>query len=173
MYKEKAMLVEAQKAGQIMHEKQLAFLIDPGILTGQAQIIIPHNAAFQTKDLDTYDSDYHDLLTAQAVLMDNISNYGFDIILEATVQDTNFQAQQDSMILCVIKQMSKQMINHVNNWEKANKENNESITVELEGYKESVKTFEQYLNIDLSSREKMINSQMDDMIKEMLALKEK
>ncbi|GJX46466.1 hypothetical protein Tco_0271656 [Tanacetum coccineum] len=57
--------------------------------------------------------------------------------------------------------------------EKANKEqNNESVTAELERYKERVKTFEQRLNIDLSSREKMIDSQMDDMIKEKLALKE-
>ncbi|GJV77494.1 retrovirus-related pol polyprotein from transposon TNT 1-94 [Tanacetum coccineum] len=65
------------------------------------------------------------------------------------------------------------MINHVNNWEKANKEqNNESITADLERYKERVKTFEQHLNIDLSSREKMIDSQMDDMIWEKLALKE-
>ncbi|GJS08865.1 hypothetical protein Tco_0365661 [Tanacetum coccineum] len=47
------------------------------------------------------------------------------------------EAQQDSMILSVIEQMSEQMINHVNNWEKANKEqNNESITAELERYKE-------------------------------------
>nr|GEX27602.1 ribonuclease H-like domain-containing protein [Tanacetum cinerariifolium] len=58
--------------------------------------------------------------------------------------------------------------------EKANKEqNHESITVELERYKERVKTFEQHFNIDLSSREKMIDSQMDDMIKEKLSLKEK
>ncbi|GJU83780.1 retrovirus-related pol polyprotein from transposon TNT 1-94 [Tanacetum coccineum] len=69
--------------------------------------------------------------------------------------------------------MSEQMINHVNNWEKANKEqNSESVTAELERYKEQVKTFEQHLNIDLSSHEKMIDSQMDDMIKEKLALKE-
>ncbi|GJY61216.1 retrovirus-related pol polyprotein from transposon TNT 1-94 [Tanacetum coccineum] len=191
-YKEKAMLVEAQ----------------------------------EIEDLDTYDSDYDDLSTAQAVLMANISNYGSDIISEvpnsdtylndmdnqsvyaehnfeqtpvmnftdseissdsniipysqylqetqqATVQDTHSQAQQDLMILSVIEQMSKQMINHVNNWEKANKEqNNESITTELEIYKERVKTFEQRLNIDLTSREKMIDSQMDDMIREKLALKE-
>ncbi|GJS34720.1 hypothetical protein Tco_0533102 [Tanacetum coccineum] len=70
---------------------------------------------------------------------------------QATVQDTNLQAQQDSMILSVIEQISEQMINHVNNWENANKEqNNESITVELKRYKERVKTFEQRLNIDLS-----------------------
>nr|GEU78928.1 hypothetical protein [Tanacetum cinerariifolium] len=57
--------------------------------------------------------------------------------------------------------------------EKANKDkNNELVTTELERYKERVKTFKQRLNIDLSSREKMIDSQMDDMIKEKLALKE-
>ncbi|GJS15905.1 hypothetical protein Tco_0410377 [Tanacetum coccineum] len=57
--------------------------------------------------------------------------------------------------------------------EKANKEqNNETITVELERYKERVNFFEQRLNIDLSSREKIIDSQMDDMIREKLALKE-
>ncbi|GJV64514.1 putative ribonuclease H-like domain-containing protein, partial [Tanacetum coccineum] len=76
---------------------------------------------------------------------------------QANVQDTNLQAQQDLMILYVIEQVSKQMINHVNNWEKANKEqNSELVTAELERYKERVKTFEQRLNIDLSSREKMI-----------------
>ncbi|GKE97300.1 hypothetical protein Tco_0020651, partial [Tanacetum coccineum] len=57
--------------------------------------------------------------------------------------------------------------------EKANQEkNNESLTSELERYKEHVKTFEQRLNVDLSKREKMIDSQMDDMIKEKLALKQ-
>nr|GEW26230.1 hypothetical protein [Tanacetum cinerariifolium] len=80
-----------------------------------------------------------DVLNAKAILMDNISNYGSDIISE----------------------------------EKANKEqNSESVTAELERYKERVKTFKQHLNIDLSSREKMIDSLIDDMIKEKLALKE-
>nr|GEY90109.1 hypothetical protein [Tanacetum cinerariifolium] len=138
-YKEKAMLAEAWEAGQILDEEQLAFLADPGIPAGQAQIIIPHNVAFQTEDLDTYYSDCDDLLNAQAVLMANISNYGSDVTSE----------------------------------EKANNEqNNKSITAELEIYKERVKTFER-LNIDLSSHEKMIDSQMDDFIKEKLALKEK
>ncbi|GJW47550.1 hypothetical protein Tco_0079196 [Tanacetum coccineum] len=51
------------------------------------------------------------------------------------------------------------------------KKNNESLTAELERYKERVKTFKQCLNIDLSTRENMIDSQIDDMIKEKLALK--
>ncbi|GKB58752.1 hypothetical protein Tco_0914938 [Tanacetum coccineum] len=162
---EKAMLAEAHEAGKILDEEQLAFLADPGIPASQAPTVIPHNAAFQTEDLNTYDSDCDDLSNAQVVLMDNISNYDNEIssdsniipysqylqeTQQATVQDTNLQAQQDSMILSVIEQMSEQMINHVNNWEKANKEqNNESITTELERYKERVKTFEQRLNIDL------------------------
>nr|GEU57607.1 hypothetical protein [Tanacetum cinerariifolium] len=35
-----------------------------------------------TEDLDTYDFDCDDLLNAQAVLMANISNYGYDVISE-------------------------------------------------------------------------------------------
>ncbi|GKF19145.1 integrase, catalytic region, zinc finger, CCHC-type containing protein, partial [Tanacetum coccineum] len=79
-YKEKSMLAEAQEAGQILDEEQLAFLADPRIPTDQVQIIIPHNVAFQTEDLDIYDSDCDGLLTEQAILMANISNYGSDII---------------------------------------------------------------------------------------------
>nr|GEW37604.1 hypothetical protein [Tanacetum cinerariifolium] len=63
-YKEKTMLAEAQEAGQMLDGEQLAFLVDLGIPSSQAQKIIPHNAAFQTKNLDTYDSDCDDLSTA-------------------------------------------------------------------------------------------------------------
>nr|GEW66831.1 hypothetical protein [Tanacetum cinerariifolium] len=143
-----------------------------------AQKTIPNIVAFQTEDLDAYDYDCDDVSNAKAVLMANLSNYGSDVILEqetqpAAVQDTNLYAQQDSMKLYVIQQMLEQMIDHVNNWEKANQEkNNESLTAELERYKERIKTFEQRLNIDLSTREKMIDSKVDDMIKEKLALKQ-
>ncbi|GJS67082.1 hypothetical protein Tco_0681646 [Tanacetum coccineum] len=79
----KAMLVEAQKSGQILDEEQLSFLVDPGIPDGQAaQTTIPNNAAFQTEDLDAYDFDCDDVLNAKAVLMANLSNYGSDAISE-------------------------------------------------------------------------------------------
>nr|GEY36275.1 hypothetical protein [Tanacetum cinerariifolium] len=87
-YKEKAILAEAQEAGQILDEEQLTFLADPRILAGQAQTIIPHNAAFQTEDLDTYDSDCDDLSNAQVVLMANISNYDSDVISEVPNSET-------------------------------------------------------------------------------------
>ncbi|GJS71611.1 hypothetical protein Tco_0704452 [Tanacetum coccineum] len=99
----------------------------------------------RTEDLDAYDSDCDDVSIAQAVLMANLSNYGSNVISEVpysepyhhdmdnqTVKDTNLYAQQDSMILSVIEYMFEQMINHVNNWKKANQEkNNESLTAEL------------------------------------------
>ncbi|GJV29323.1 retrovirus-related pol polyprotein from transposon TNT 1-94 [Tanacetum coccineum] len=148
-YKEKAMLAEAQEAGQILDEEQLAFLADPG-----------------TEDLDTYDSDCDDLSNAQAVLMDNISSYGFDIISKVPHSETYLNDMENQDVQAV------QDFEHIP-VEKANKKhNNKSVTAELERYKERVKTFEQRLNVDLSSREKMIDSQMDDMIREKLALKE-
>ncbi|GKC56731.1 hypothetical protein Tco_1084329 [Tanacetum coccineum] len=123
--------------GNALSLSDQGMLHDPGILASQAQTVIPHNAAFHTDDLDTYDSDCDDLSNAQAVLMANISNYGSDVILElwiftdneissdsniipysqylpetqhATVQDTNLQAQQDSMILSVIEQIIKESL---------------------------------------------------------------
>nr|GEZ41684.1 hypothetical protein [Tanacetum cinerariifolium] len=82
-YKDKAMLAEAQEAGQILDEEQIAFLADLEVPDDQTvQTIIPNNAAFQTEDLDTYDSDCDDISNEKAVLMANISNYGSDIISE-------------------------------------------------------------------------------------------
>ncbi|GJU79969.1 retrovirus-related pol polyprotein from transposon TNT 1-94 [Tanacetum coccineum] len=75
--KDKVLLVQAQANGQILHEKELAFLVDPGSAEGQAtQTIITHNAAYQVNDLDAYDSDCGELNTAKVALMANLSHYG-------------------------------------------------------------------------------------------------
>ncbi|GKC39614.1 hypothetical protein Tco_1051998 [Tanacetum coccineum] len=123
----------------------------------------PLTSCFQTEDLDIdfEQSPVMDFTDNEISSDSNIIPYSqyLQETQQATIQDTNLQAQQDLMILSVIEQMSEQMINHVNNWEKANKEQkNESITAELERYKERVKTFEQRLNIDLSTCKKMIDS---------------
>ncbi|GJR33847.1 hypothetical protein Tco_1209531 [Tanacetum coccineum] len=83
-YKEKLMLVESQEAGQILDEEQLAFIVDPGIAKVQvAQQIIPQNSAFQTKDLDAYDSDCNDISSAKAVLMANLLSCNSDVLSES------------------------------------------------------------------------------------------
>ncbi|GJW58914.1 hypothetical protein Tco_0105645 [Tanacetum coccineum] len=75
------------------------------------------------------------------------------------------------MIMSVIEQMSNQVAK-CNAEYKENQIINESLTAELERYKERIKTFKQRPNVDLSSREKLIDSQMDDMIRDILALKQ-
>nr|GEX11561.1 hypothetical protein [Tanacetum cinerariifolium] len=98
-YKDKAMLVEAQEAGQILDEEQLAFLAYPRVPDGQAvQTIIPNNAAFQTNDLDTYDSDYNDVLNEKAVLMSNISNYSSDVISEVPHSETYLNDMENQSV---------------------------------------------------------------------------
>ncbi|GJS15835.1 hypothetical protein Tco_0410307 [Tanacetum coccineum] len=80
----------------------------------------------------------------------------------AVVQDTNSSAQQDAMILSVFEQLS----NQVTNCNKVNKDNliaNESLSTELEKYKERVKLIEERQNMDLSTQEKLI---MDDIIRD-------
>ncbi|GJR86818.1 hypothetical protein Tco_0210829 [Tanacetum coccineum] len=140
----------------------------------------PRNAAwFKEKDLETYDSDCDDVSNAKAVLMVNLSNYGSDVILEVphfepyhTDTDNQSVHAMQSFEQTPVVDFADNEIMSDSNIEKANQEkNNESLTDKLERYKERVKTFEQRLNLDLRTREKMIDSQMDDMIKEKLALK--
>ncbi|GKD32354.1 hypothetical protein Tco_1247863, partial [Tanacetum coccineum] len=76
--------------GQILDEGKLAFLADPRILDGKAaKTTIRNTVAFQTEDLDTYDSDCDDVSNAKAVLMANLSNYGSDVILEVPHSEPN------------------------------------------------------------------------------------
>ncbi|GJY75832.1 putative ribonuclease H-like domain-containing protein [Tanacetum coccineum] len=98
-YKDKAILAEAQEAIQILDEEQLAFLADLGVPDGQVvQTIIPNNAAFQTEDLDTYDSDCDDVSNAKAVLKANISNYGSDIISEVPHSETYLNDMENQSV---------------------------------------------------------------------------
>nr|GFA74181.1 hypothetical protein [Tanacetum cinerariifolium] len=165
------------KCYKCQDEEQFAFLTDRGVSDGQAvRTIIPNNVAFQTKDLDTYDSDYNDISNANTVLMANIFNNGSDVISEVPHSKTYLNDMENQGVQAMQGFEQPPVVDFTDNEihsEKANKEqNNESLTAELERYKEKVKTFEQHLNIDLSSRGKMIDSQMNDIIKEKLALKE-
>nr|GEX71937.1 TALE protein [Tanacetum cinerariifolium] len=95
-FKEKLMLVEAHKSGQVLDEEQLAFLADPGITDcHDVQPISIHNAAFQIDDLDAYDSDCDDISSAKAILMANLASYGSDILSEVPQPDTY---QNDNML---------------------------------------------------------------------------
>ncbi|GKB51274.1 retrovirus-related pol polyprotein from transposon TNT 1-94, partial [Tanacetum coccineum] len=164
-FREKVLLVEAQENGKVLTEEELEFLADSGIAKGPvSQSVITHNAAYQVDDLDAYDSDCDEISTGKAVLMANLSSYGSDVLTE----DTNSSTQQDTMILYVFKQLIEQ----VTNCNKVNKDNlmdNESLSAEIERYKERVKLLEERQNVDLSTREKLI---IDDFEKEINSLKQ-
>ncbi|GJU49523.1 copia protein [Tanacetum coccineum] len=125
-FKEKLMLAKAQEAGQILDEEQLAFLADPGISEASvAQQTIPHNSAFQTEDLDAYDSDCDNLSLAKAILMANLSSCDPEVLSEihsdsntimysqylqesrdAVIQDINSSAPNDLLVLSLVEQMT-------------------------------------------------------------------
>ncbi|GJW40062.1 retrovirus-related pol polyprotein from transposon TNT 1-94 [Tanacetum coccineum] len=87
-FKEKVLLVKAQGNGKVLTKEELEFLADPSIAEGPVtQSVITHNAAYQTDDLDAYDSDCDEISTAKAVLMPNLSSYGSDVLSEVPISD--------------------------------------------------------------------------------------
>ncbi|GJZ99531.1 integrase, catalytic region, zinc finger, CCHC-type containing protein [Tanacetum coccineum] len=145
---------------------------------------ITHNAAYQADDLDAYDSDCDELNIAQVALMANLSHYGSDSLAEvhnhdnmhtnmpnqvvqvipsseqsndAAVQNSNSFAQQDDLIFSVIEQLKTQVTSCTNiNLE--NKSVNDTLTVELERYKEQVKVLTEGQNVDLKSSNNVSDS---------------
>ncbi|GJX58517.1 hypothetical protein Tco_0289907 [Tanacetum coccineum] len=125
----------------------------PSILDSQAaQTTILNNAAFQTEDLDAYDFDCDDVSNAKAVLMANLSKYGYDVISKLPhfepyhndMDNQSVHATQDFKQTPVLDFSDNKITSDSN-----------------------IIPYSQYF-----TREKMIDSQMDDMIKEKLTLKQ-
>ncbi|GJY78230.1 hypothetical protein Tco_0484031 [Tanacetum coccineum] len=135
-FKDKVLLVQAQVNGQILHEEELAFLADPGIAEGEAtQTVITHNAAYQADDFDAHDSDCDELNTAKVALIENLSYYGSDALAESNVVNhSETEIISDSNII---------PYSHVN----------DTLTAELERYKEHVKVLKEGQNVDLKSND--------------------
>ncbi|GKD47138.1 hypothetical protein Tco_1271783 [Tanacetum coccineum] len=73
--------------GNALRLRGQGILHDLGIPDVQAtQTTIPQNAAYQTDDLDAYDSDCDDISSAKAVLMANLSSYNLDVLSEQMQQ---------------------------------------------------------------------------------------
>nr|GEX57168.1 hypothetical protein [Tanacetum cinerariifolium]GEX70597.1 hypothetical protein [Tanacetum cinerariifolium] len=76
-------------------------------------MIIPQNSAFQTEDLESYDSNCDDISLVKAVLMENLSSCDPEVLSEesqdAVVQDINSSATNDLLVLSLVEQMT----NHV------------------------------------------------------------
>ncbi|GJS54791.1 hypothetical protein Tco_0628153 [Tanacetum coccineum] len=107
------LLVQAQASGQILHEEELAFLADPGVLKGQAtQTSITHNAAYQANDLDAYDSDCDELNTAKVALMANLSHYGSDALSEVHNHDNVNNDMTNQVVQAMPSSEQSNVMNH-------------------------------------------------------------
>nr|GEU95860.1 hypothetical protein [Tanacetum cinerariifolium] len=107
-FKDKVLLVQAQANGKILHEEELAFLADPGITEGQAtQTVVTHNVAYQADDLDAYDSDCDELNTAKVDLMENLSRYGLDVLVENSMNSSNPSPSCRPTKVKVLKELPK------------------------------------------------------------------
>ncbi|GJX41971.1 retrovirus-related pol polyprotein from transposon TNT 1-94 [Tanacetum coccineum] len=164
-FKDKVLLVQAQANGQILHEEELAFLADLGIAEGQAtQTVITHNAAYQADDLDAYNSDCDELNTAKVALMENLSHYGSDALAEVY----NYDSVDNNMINQAVQAMpsleQSNVVNHLET-EITSDSNiipyshaNDTLTAELERYKEQVKVLKEGQNVNLKSNDNVSDS---------------
>ncbi|GJT25947.1 hypothetical protein Tco_0895884 [Tanacetum coccineum] len=76
---------------------------------------------------------------------------------QIAVQHSNLSAQQDALILSVIKQLKSQVIN-CTKINLDNKSVNDSLTAELKRYKEQVKVLKEGQNVDLKSKDNISDS---------------
>ncbi|GJW68194.1 hypothetical protein Tco_0122618 [Tanacetum coccineum] len=112
-FKDKVLLVQAQASGQILHEEELAFLADPGILEGQAtQTVITYNAAYQADDLDAYDSDCDELNTTKVALVANLSHYGLDALAEVNNHDNVNNNMINQAVQVIPSSEQSNVVNH-------------------------------------------------------------
>ncbi|GJS72529.1 retrovirus-related pol polyprotein from transposon TNT 1-94 [Tanacetum coccineum] len=153
-FKDKVLLVQAQASGQILHEEELAFLADPGIL----EVALMANLSHYGSDALTESNVGHHSET-EITSDNNIIPYSQYVIesQQAAVQNSNSSTQQDALILSVIEQLKTQVVN-CTKINLDNKSVNDTLTAELERYKEQVKVLKEGQNVDLKSKDNVSDS---------------
>ncbi|GJW86295.1 retrovirus-related pol polyprotein from transposon TNT 1-94 [Tanacetum coccineum] len=139
----------------ILQEQVEAILGNKGLLfatTAKGKAICP-NSALNLRGNRMILS----LRTKRFALMANLSHYGSDALVEAAVQNSNSSAQQDALILSVIEQLKTQVVN-CTKINLDNKSVNDTLTAELERYKEQVKVLKEGRNVDLKSKDNISDS---------------
>ncbi|GJX46337.1 retrovirus-related pol polyprotein from transposon TNT 1-94 [Tanacetum coccineum] len=191
-FKEKLMLAEAQEAGQILDEEKLtedldAYNLDCDDLSSAKAVLMANLSSCNSNVLSEvpYSDSYPNDMINQDVqemtyseqthivdFLDNEINNDSNIIpysqylqetQNAGIQDTNSFAPNELLVLSLFEQIT----DHVANLDKENQTNkmvNESLTAELERYKEHVAIFERRINAYSNNHAKLIDSQMDDLI---------
>ncbi|GJW70522.1 hypothetical protein Tco_0127439 [Tanacetum coccineum] len=143
-FKDKVLLVQAHANGQVLHKKELALLADPGVLEFQNILsIITHNAAYQADELDAYNSDYALTEVHNPDNVNNITNQDVQVMpsskQSSVVNHSETEITSDSNII---------LYSYVN----------DTLTVELERYKEQIKVLKEGQNVEITSKDKFSDS---------------
>ncbi|GJX01252.1 putative ribonuclease H-like domain-containing protein [Tanacetum coccineum] len=167
-----------QANGQILHEEEITFLADPGIAEVALMANLSHYGSYVLAEVHNPDNMDNNMInqdvqarssSEQSSVVNHLETEitsGSDIIpysqyvketQQAVVQNFNSSTQQDALILSVIEQLKTQVIN-CTKINLDNKSVNETLTAELERYKEQVKVLKEGKNIDLKCRDNVLDS---------------
>ncbi|GJV94863.1 hypothetical protein Tco_1546440 [Tanacetum coccineum] len=92
--------------------------------------------------------------------VNNITNQDVQYLQEtqqATIQNSISSTQQDALILSVIEQLKTQVVNYTQ-INLNNKSVNDTLTTELERYKEQIKVLKEGQNVEITSKDKISDS---------------
>ncbi|GKB62008.1 hypothetical protein Tco_0918194 [Tanacetum coccineum] len=83
-FKEKMPLAQAQEAGVTLDEEHIAFLEDKGerVDSDPTTQALTNNDIFQTDGIDAFDSDFDEAPTESETFMENLFDYGSDVLSE-------------------------------------------------------------------------------------------
>nr|GEU54019.1 copia protein [Tanacetum cinerariifolium] len=183
-FKDKMLLMQAQKNGVVLDEEQLLF-----IAGGQANtcdddvdeeplqdLALNEDNVFQADECDAFDFDVDEAPTTQTMCMANVSStdpiydevipsYDLDILSEY-VKDNKEQVVQSNVsfvpndaYMMIINEMHEQAAQCVSANEH-HKVVNASLTAELARYKEQVELYERRAKFELSEREQKIDERL-------------
>ncbi|GJW26508.1 hypothetical protein Tco_0040319 [Tanacetum coccineum] len=160
------LITQAQEEGVVLDKEQQDFLADSLEETNDCEDLqLQATTNFKADRIDAYDSDYDDEATANVIFMVNLScvassnndtvepRYDSDIVSDVPHYDTyhdtghdedNYvlpSVQKNDMILSIIEQMQSQ-VDKCNTVNREKQSMNESLTIELERYKDKVRVLE-------------------------------
>ncbi|GKB81948.1 retrovirus-related pol polyprotein from transposon TNT 1-94, partial [Tanacetum coccineum] len=137
----------------------------PRITEGQAtQTVITHNVAYQADDLNAYDSDYDELNTAKVALIANLSHYGSNALAKVNNHD-NVDNNLMNQVVQVMPSSNQSSVTNNSETKITSDSNiipyshvNDTLSAELERYKEQVKVLKEGQNVDLKSKDNISDS---------------
>ncbi|GJT26678.1 hypothetical protein Tco_0906953 [Tanacetum coccineum] len=149
------LLVQLQEAGIQLSKDQLAILADTRerINIGPVAFIVTTNALLQADGVEVYDLDCDDVPSAQPSFMANITSYGSDALVE--VHNPETEITSDNNIIPYSQYVTESQQTAIN---LDNKSVNDSLTAKLEKYKEQVKVLKEVQNVDLKSKDNVLDS---------------